>query len=89
MLTVSENVRLAGETGSDRPMVKTAPLTHTGRFACQRAPTVGLRTSGNSYPQSYVGLHTMSLTATVRPGWRILFGSHRCRRVSWHGASVW
>src|SRR5712664_2750844 len=27
MLTVSENVRLAGETGSNRPMVKTALLT--------------------------------------------------------------
>jgi hypothetical protein len=43
MLTVSENVRLAGETGSNRPMVKTALLTHTGRFACrnnQRQPSV-------------------------------------------------
>src|ERR1700730_5343646 len=27
MLTASENVRVAGETGSNRPMVKTAPLT--------------------------------------------------------------
>jgi|GraSoi_2013_20cm_1033751.scaffolds.fasta_scaffold00727_3 hypothetical protein len=44
MLTVSENVRLAGETGSNRPVwVKTALLTHTGRFACRnnrRQPSV-------------------------------------------------
>jgi hypothetical protein len=43
MLTVSENVRLAGETGSDRPMVKMALLTHIGRFACRnnrRQPSV-------------------------------------------------
>jgi hypothetical protein len=46
------------------------------RLSQQPAPTVGLRTFGNSYPQSSVGLHTMSLTATVRPGKRILFGRH-------------
>src|SRR5258705_435926 len=79
MLTVSENVRLAGDrkqpagVGQNGAFDPHRPV----RLSQQPAPTVGLRTFGNSYPQSSVGLHTMSLTATVRPGRRILFGSHR------------
>ena len=41
------------------------------------ATNVGLRTFGNSYPQSSVGLHPMSLTAAVRPRRGVLFGCHR------------
>ena len=43
----------------------------------QPPPTVVLRTFGNSYPQSSVGIHPMSLTAAVRPRRGVLFGRHR------------
>ena len=53
-------------------------MIHTDRFAAQQPPpTVGLRTFGNSYPQSSVGVHPMSLIAAVRPRRGVLFGCHR------------
>jgi hypothetical protein len=55
----------------------------------QPPPTVGLRTFGNSYPQSSIGIHPMSLIAAVRPRRGVLFGCHRVSGVSWRGVSVW
>ena len=58
MLTVSENVRLAGETGSSRPMVKTALLTRMYGPAARckmRVPTKPAMHS-NSKPAGYSDL---------------------------------
>src|SRR5882724_13092757 len=51
----------------------------------QPPPTVVLRTFGNSYPQSSIGIHPMSLIAAVRPRRGVLFGCHRV----WGSIMAW